>query len=31
MKFLRDEAEVGARFIPFRDNANLDVRQVHDL
>jgi hypothetical protein len=31
MKLLGDEAEVGARFIPFRDNANLDARQVHDL
>jgi hypothetical protein len=31
MKLLGDEDEVGARFIPFRDNANLDARQVHDL
>jgi hypothetical protein len=31
MKRLVDEAEVGARLIPFRDNANLDARQVHDL
>jgi hypothetical protein len=31
MKLLGDEAEVGARFIPFRDNANLDARQVHDF
>jgi hypothetical protein len=31
MKLLGDEAEVGACFIPFRDNAKLDARQVHDL
>jgi hypothetical protein len=31
MKLLGDEAEVGARFILFRDNANLDARQMHDL
>jgi hypothetical protein len=28
---LGDEAQVNVCFIPFRDSANLDARQVHDL
>jgi hypothetical protein len=31
MVLLGDEAQVNACFIPFRDSANLDARQVHDL
>ena len=28
---LGDEAQVEARFGPFRDSANLDTREVHGL
>jgi hypothetical protein len=28
---LRDEAQVEARFGPFRDSANLDAKSVHGL
>jgi hypothetical protein len=31
MVLLGDEANVGARFIPFGDSANIDKRWVHDL
>jgi hypothetical protein len=31
MVHLRDEAQVEARFGPFRDSANLDARSVHGL
>jgi hypothetical protein len=31
MVLLGDEAQMGARFIPFGDSANPDARWVHDL
>jgi hypothetical protein len=31
MVLLGDEAQMGARFIPFGDSANLDARRVNDL
>jgi hypothetical protein len=31
MVLLGDEAQVEARFIPFRDSANLDERWMHGL
>jgi hypothetical protein len=31
MVLVGDEAHVKARFVPFRDGANLAVRQVHGL
>jgi hypothetical protein len=31
MVLLGDEAQLEARFGPFRDSANLDARLVHDL
>ena len=31
MVLLSDEAQLEARFGPFGDNANLDVRSVHGL
>jgi hypothetical protein len=31
MELLGDEAQVEARFGPFRDSANLDARSVHSL
>jgi hypothetical protein len=31
MELLGDEALVDAHFSTFGDNANLDVKQVHDL
>jgi hypothetical protein len=31
MVLLGDEAEVEARFGPFRDSANLDSRSMHSL
>jgi hypothetical protein len=31
MVLLGDEAQLEARFSPFRDSANLDARSVHGL